>query len=203
MAEFNLLDDHGNTLPRTGWQASADSVELAGENGAAANAIDGNPATFWHTQWQAASPPHPHSLVVDLGTTARLAGFRYLPRAGGGNGTIALYHFYVSDRRHQLGQPGRAAATSARLGATPRRRLCCSRSNRAPNRRADDRHTGGAIEHARPGGDARAAGQRPRRRRADATPPADCRPASPSAAATASSAARRARAGSYSVDGAR
>src|SRR5262245_25038065 len=30
---------------------SVDSQELVGENGAATNAIDGNPATFWHTEW--------------------------------------------------------------------------------------------------------------------------------------------------------
>jgi large repetitive protein len=105
MAEFNLLDDNGSTLPRTGWSASADSVELTGENGAAANAIDGNAATIWHTQWQAASPLHPHTFTVDLGTTARLGGFRYLPRAGGGNGTVALYNFYVSADGVNWGSP--------------------------------------------------------------------------------------------------
>ncbi len=105
MAEFNLLDDNGNPLPRAGWVASADSVELAGENGAAANALDGNVATIWHTQWQTANPTHPHWFSVDMGTTARLGGFRYLPRSGGGNGTIALYRFYVSADGVNWGSP--------------------------------------------------------------------------------------------------
>ncbi len=105
MAEFNLLDDVGNILQRAGWQASADSVETTGENGVAANAIDGNANTIWHTQWQAASPPHPHWFVVNLGTTARLGGFRYLPRTGGGNGTIALFRFYVSSDGVNWGNP--------------------------------------------------------------------------------------------------
>ena len=106
MAELNLLDDLGNTLSRTGWQASADSVELAGENGAAPNAIDGSPATFWHTQWQAASPP-PSALARGRPRHDRrvLAGFRYLPRAGGGNGTIALFNFYVSADGIHWGNP--------------------------------------------------------------------------------------------------
>jgi large repetitive protein len=105
MAEFNLLDDNGTTLPRTGWSVSADSVELLGENGAAANAIDGNAATIWHTQWQTANPVHPHWFTVDLGATARLGGFRYLPRSGGGNGTVALYRFYVSSDGINWGSP--------------------------------------------------------------------------------------------------
>ncbi len=96
MAEFDLLDDAGRVLPRTGWTVSASSAETAGENGAAGNAVDGNAATFWHTQWQGASPAHPHSFVVSLGGPQRIGGFRYLPRSGGGNGTIATWRLYFS-----------------------------------------------------------------------------------------------------------
>jgi YVTN family beta-propeller protein len=105
MAEFDLLDDLGRILPRAGWTVSADSVELTGENGAAANAIDGNPATIWHTQWQTASPGYPHSFVVNLGGAQNLGGFRYTPRSGGGNGTIATYRFYVSSDGVNWGSP--------------------------------------------------------------------------------------------------
>ncbi len=93
MAEFDLLDDLGRLLPRAGWSVSADSAELAGENGAAVNAIDGNPATIWHTQWQASSAAYPHSFIVSLGGAQTLGGFRYMPRSGGGNGTVASYRF--------------------------------------------------------------------------------------------------------------
>jgi hypothetical protein len=34
----------------------ADSEEISGENGKAANAVDGNTNTIWHTQWQDESP---------------------------------------------------------------------------------------------------------------------------------------------------
>ena len=134
MAEFNLLDDNGNTLPRAGWVASADSVELAGENGAAANALDGNAATYWHTQWQAANPTHPHWFSVDMGTTARLGGFRYLPRSGGGNGTIALYRFYVSTDGVNWGSPV-ASGDLRTLGANAAEktvRFTIAGPNRAP-----------------------------------------------------------------------
>ena len=96
MAEFNLLDTSGAAISRSGWTASADSVEAAGENGAAANALDGNAATIWHTQWQAASPVHPHTFTLNLGQVRTLGGFRYLPRSGGGNGTIAAWRFHTS-----------------------------------------------------------------------------------------------------------
>ncbi len=134
MAEFNLQDDNGITLPRTGWAASADSVELTGENGAAVNAIDGNAATIWHTQRQAASPAHPHTFTVDLGTTARLGGFRYLPRAGGGDGTIALYNFYVSADGVNWGNPV-ASGDLRTLGANADEktvRFTLAQGNRAP-----------------------------------------------------------------------
>jgi large repetitive protein len=134
MAEFNLLDDNGNTLPRAGWVASADSVELGGENGAAANALDGNAATIWHTQWQTANPAHPHWFSVDMGGTARLGGFRYLPRAGGGNGTLALYRFYVSTDGINWGTPV-ATGDLRTLGANADEktvRFTIAAPNRAP-----------------------------------------------------------------------
>src|SRR5262245_39959710 len=76
---------------------SVDSQELIGENGAATNAIDSNPATFWHTAWAQQTAPLPHTLVLDLGGQYQVDGFRYLPRQDGSpNGTIAGYQFYVS-----------------------------------------------------------------------------------------------------------
>ena len=96
MAEFNLLDATGAAMSRTGWTVSADSAELVGENAPASNAIDGDASTFWHTQWQAASPPPPHSFTVNLGSARVIGGFKYLPRPGGGNGTIANWRFFTS-----------------------------------------------------------------------------------------------------------
>jgi large repetitive protein len=96
-AEINLLGVDGQTLDRTGWTASANSQEYVGENGLASNAIDGNPATIWHTQWHDATPVHPHWIVINLGTPAEVAGLRYLPRQSTSvNGTIARYRVYLS-----------------------------------------------------------------------------------------------------------
>jgi len=96
VAEFQVLDGNGTPINRVGWTITADSQETAGENGRATNATDGNTGTIWHTQWQAANPVHPHWLVVDLGATFTIGGFRYLPRQDGANGRIANYKFYIS-----------------------------------------------------------------------------------------------------------
>lgn len=77
-------------LYRTGWTASADSVETAQEDGRASNALDGNPATIWHTDWSVAPvPAQPHRIVIDMGQTRTVSGIAYQPRGDGTlNGTI-------------------------------------------------------------------------------------------------------------------
>lgn len=96
VAELNLLDEAGATIPRTGWLATADSQEVNGEYAPASAAIDGSPGSFWHTQWQAASPSPPHRLTIDLGSSRTVGGFRYLPRQSGSNGRIAAWRFHTS-----------------------------------------------------------------------------------------------------------
>jgi alpha-L-fucosidase len=85
------------SLPPTGWKVvGVDSQETAGENNAAANAIDGNTSTFWHTAWNN-DLALPHYLTVDMGRTHRIAGFTYLPRQDGNpNGTVESYRFETS-----------------------------------------------------------------------------------------------------------
>ncbi len=83
-----------------------DSEETAGEDGKGANAVDGDPATFWHTQWQDASPETPHEIVIELPQSASIKGFTYLPRQDESeNGTIKDYEFYVSADGTNFGDP--------------------------------------------------------------------------------------------------
>jgi hypothetical protein len=97
MAEFNVLDSTGTPMPRSGWTVTVDSQELTAGNYAGVEAIDGNPATFWHTQWSSSSPPPPHSFVVDFGAVESISGFTYLPRQDGNpNGIFAQYQLYIS-----------------------------------------------------------------------------------------------------------
>ncbi|MCK4565399.1 MAG: discoidin domain-containing protein, partial [Verrucomicrobia bacterium] len=60
-----------------GWRISASS-EHAGYS--AAKAIDGRADTYWHTSWADGHPGHPHTLAIDMGSTAKISGFTYLPR---------------------------------------------------------------------------------------------------------------------------
>jgi len=98
VAELDLLDESGKPLSHEGWTiAYVDSEERDQEDGTAENAIDGQTANFWHTEWSAAQPNHPHQLVLDLGKMQTISSFRYVPRQGTGGGRIKDYRIYVGD----------------------------------------------------------------------------------------------------------
>jgi beta-galactosidase len=100
IAELDLLDDSGKPLSHEGWTvAYVDSEEREREDGTAENAIDGQTANFWHTQWGSAQPNHPHRLVLDLSKAQTISGFRYTPRQGDANagGRIKDYRIYMGD----------------------------------------------------------------------------------------------------------
>ncbi len=68
-------------------------------------AMDGNPETMWHTDFHFDETPPPHEILVDLGSSYTVDGFAYLPRRGGGNGTIGQYECYVGNDPKNLGKP--------------------------------------------------------------------------------------------------
>ncbi len=68
-------------------------------------AMDGNPESMWHTDFDFQQTPPPHEIVVDLGAPYELSGFAYLPRRGGGNGTIGRYECCVSNSAKDFGKP--------------------------------------------------------------------------------------------------
>ncbi|MCA2217375.1 PQQ-dependent sugar dehydrogenase [Jidongwangia harbinensis] len=84
---------------------SVDSAETAGQNGRGTNVLDGNRTTMWHTQWQAADPPPPHEIQLDLGAAQAVTGLYYLPRQDMPNGRIARYEVYVSADGTAWGSP--------------------------------------------------------------------------------------------------
>jgi beta-galactosidase len=97
IAEIVLLDAQGKEIPRTNWKiAYADSEELNGDDGNAANVFDLQYTSVWHTEWQDDSPKQPHQIVIDLGKTYKVAGLKLLPRQDNPNGRIKDYQLYFS-----------------------------------------------------------------------------------------------------------
>jgi beta-galactosidase len=100
VAELTVLDASGQPLSTEGWTiAHVSSEEREREDGTAENAIDGQTANAWVSQWGAAQPAHPHRLILDLGKTRSVSGIRYVPRQGppGLPGRIRGYRLYVAD----------------------------------------------------------------------------------------------------------
>jgi beta-galactosidase len=95
-AELNVLDADGNPIPQAKLHvAYADSEENLSEDGSAENVLDGDTSTLWHTQYNGGSPPHPHVIVLDLGTPQPVSGLRYTPRDTDSPGRIKEYKVYV------------------------------------------------------------------------------------------------------------
>ncbi|PSL42698.1 putative secreted protein (Por secretion system target) [Chitinophaga niastensis] len=90
----------GAIPPKSTWITTASSEETIGEganNGRAIFATDGDTTTYWHTQWYNQTVPHPHDLIINLGTCSTIGNLSYLPRQDGGtNGTITGYEIYIS-----------------------------------------------------------------------------------------------------------
>jgi hypothetical protein len=81
---------------KAGWKVvSVDSEQV--DEGPAKDAIDGDPDTYWHTEYSPVTAQYPHEIVIDTGESKLIGGFRYLPRQDGGtNGRVKGYEFLVS-----------------------------------------------------------------------------------------------------------
>lgn len=51
-----------------------------GNGGLAIHTFDDNSSTFWHSQWQNASPGPPHFIAIDMGETKTLHGLWFIDR---------------------------------------------------------------------------------------------------------------------------
>ena len=83
------LKDYPN-FDRTNWTVIGfSSQEANGEgpsNGRAIFALDGNPSTYWHTQWQGGQPGPPHYVTIDMGETRTIHGLAFLDRQSDNSG---------------------------------------------------------------------------------------------------------------------
>ncbi len=72
---------------RATWKVLDVSSEEPGE-GNVAHVFDGNPKTYWHSDWRNVHPDYPHSFTLDLGEMQEVAAIRMLPRVDELNGLI-------------------------------------------------------------------------------------------------------------------
>ncbi|WP_166784808.1 galactose oxidase-like domain-containing protein [Cryobacterium sp. TMT2-14] len=76
---------------------TASEQETTRESGGAANMLDGNLTTIWHSQYSPTLIPFPHSIVLDMRAINEVSGFTYTPRSGTSrNGAIGQYAIAVS-----------------------------------------------------------------------------------------------------------
>ncbi len=102
-------------IPAKGMKLVRFSSENRANDRRAAYAIDGDPRTHWHTQFSTQLAKHPHELVIDLGQTYEILGFRYLARQDSGwNGAFAKTEFSVSNSAESFDAPV-ATATFKKL----------------------------------------------------------------------------------------
>ena len=90
-------------LRPTGWTAVASSQQSGYP---ASYVLDGNPATFWHSEYSPRLTPLPHSITIDMHALHNVAGLTYLPRQDGvSNGDIGQYSVSVSRDGKRWGSP--------------------------------------------------------------------------------------------------
>ena len=103
--KMNRIKEKG-LIPFGEMKLVSSSSENQSNNRKAIFAIDGRPDTIWHSSWSDGIKAHPHELVIDLGSSCRVTGFRYLARQDGGwNGSFADTEFYVSNSPTTFNEP--------------------------------------------------------------------------------------------------
>ena len=85
----------GRTDLRGHWKIVSASSYQKGE-GEPENVMDGNPDTFWHSEWKPNQPKHPHSLVIDFGEMLKAATIVYCARGDREAGRVKNYEIYLS-----------------------------------------------------------------------------------------------------------
>ena len=77
------------------WKVVSVDSEAA-PNYKAQNAIDGDPQSFWHTQFEPKEPPFPHEIIVDMEEDHIIHSFEYIPRQGSSHPRIKDFQLFLS-----------------------------------------------------------------------------------------------------------
>ncbi|WP_455683024.1 discoidin domain-containing protein, partial [Thomasclavelia sp.] len=90
-------------IPTKGQSAIAGSQHsTSGTEGPAANVLDGDISTIWHTNYSGGTIPMKDRWIeIKLAERQTICGLRYLPRQSGDNGKILGYEIYISNDNGQ------------------------------------------------------------------------------------------------------
>lgn len=105
-------------IPNAQITATASSEETAGEDGTAANMLDGNAGTFWHSRWSTDAAAYPHVLTFDLGSEETVDGISYLRRGANQNGPIKGFQVAVSTDGQTFTDVAAGSGRTSRSGRT-------------------------------------------------------------------------------------
>jgi len=73
------------------------SEETTNADHAKEKAADGDPNTYWHSNWYDDNTSHPHFIAIDLGVSRDLVGFSYQGRQTGTTGMVKDYILFGWD----------------------------------------------------------------------------------------------------------
>jgi arylsulfatase A-like enzyme len=142
-SKTNTLPKQGS-LPKQQWKIFHASSENVANQKFAINAIDGDPATLWHSRFSGGAAQPPHELVIDLGVDHTIRGFQYLSRQDTGwNGAVKDIEFYVSQKPDQFGLP--IAKASLAKSKAPQEIKCPVTKGRYVLMRALSEQNGGPL----------------------------------------------------------
>ncbi len=94
---------YASFIKKKKWKLLTADSEASGYG--AKNAIDGDPQSFWHTQFEPSEPAFPHEIVVDMGKAYVLESFEFVPRQGSSHPRIKDYQLFVSKDGKNWGKP--------------------------------------------------------------------------------------------------
>ena len=89
-------EDDTPLIPKTGWKASATTTN---KNFTADKMIDGNPDSYWHSDYRSESDMDkpPFYLTFNLPEKVTVGGWRYTPRSDNSAGIVTEYNLYAAD----------------------------------------------------------------------------------------------------------
>lgn len=99
VAELDAIGANDEVLSKAEWRVLWADSEEVNDAGDAENVLDGQPASFWQTEYGQKKSDYPHRLLIDLGSSQTITGLRYMPRGGKSEdvGRIKDYRVYVSE----------------------------------------------------------------------------------------------------------